>query len=409
MNLVTVNLDSLRLGHPLPFALRNKEGTLLAHKGFVVSSRDYLNAVLGNGSTFFMDVNESDGAHRAYVGKLYNLIDDDKPLGTIAGAQIVPSDLDVNRGDGDDTPDWFDMQLMANALLRETNPVQFLQKLDRVTARLVRYTSRNPDGTLFALIHLAATEVRMYSATHAMLVSVMCALAAREVLGWSDDAIATLGCAALTMNIGMTELQDRLAQQAEAVSDAQRRQIESHADRSADILINLGVSDTSWLQAVREHHTPISGALAGRSEGNSLARVIQRADMFAARLSPRASRVPVPPAAAMQACYFDEERKIDEAGAALIKAVGIYSPGSYVKLVTHEVGVVVRRGGNTTTPRVAVLINKNGMPIGDLILRDTAVRDYRIVASVAHRDVKVKVTLDRLLALTSGTASDRRW
>ena len=48
--------------------------------------------------------------------------------------------------------------------------------------------------------------------------------------------------------------------------------------------------------------------------------------MFAARLAPRASRVPEPPAAAMQACYFDENRQIDPAGAALIKTVGTYSP-----------------------------------------------------------------------------------
>ena len=39
----------------------------------------------------------------------------------------------------------------------------------------------------------------------------------------------------------------------------------------------------------------------------------------------------------MQACYFDENRQIDEAGAALIKAVGIYQPGSYVRLATDEV------------------------------------------------------------------------
>ncbi len=111
----------------------------------------------------------------------------------------------------------------------------------------------------------------------------------------------------------------------------------------------------------------------------------------------------------MQACYFDEERKIDEAGAALIKAVGIYSPGSFVKLASNEIAIVIRRGANTTTPRVAILVNRSGMPTGELIVRDTGLRDYRITASVPHRDVKVKITLDRLLALTGTTASDRHW
>lgn len=140
-----------------------------------------------------------------------------------------------------------------------------------------------------------------------------------------------------------------------------------------------------------------------------MARLIQRADMFAARLAPRASRIPTSPAAAMQASYFDENRQVDEAGAALIKAVGIYSPGSFVRLTTNEVAIVIQRGINTTTPKVAVLINRDGVPTGEPIVRDTALRDYRIVASVPHRDVKVQINLQRLLPLTAASGSDRLW
>jgi ribosomal protein S16 len=138
-----------------------------------------------------------------------------------------------------------------------------------------------------------------------------------------------------------------------------------------------------------------------------MARMIRRADMFAARLAPRASRVPTAPAAAMQASYFDENRQVDEAGAALIKAVGIYSPGSFVRLSTNEVAVVIRRGANTTTPRVAVVINRDGIPTVEPTIRDTSQREHRIVASVPHRDVKVQLNLQRMLALTATPSSDR--
>ena len=409
MNLVTVNLDSIRIGSPLPFALRNREGVLLAQKGFVPESRDYLHAVLGRGSDFFIDVNESDTAHRAYMGKLYDLVREDKPLGKIAGAQMVSSDLATLRDEGDDTPDWLDLQIQANTALRETNPLHFAQRLERLTRKLNSYAVRNPDGTLFALIHLSATEIRLFSATHAMTVMVMCALAAREVLNWPEHEVAALSNAALTMNLGMTELQDRMAQQDEPPNPSQRRQIDEHADRSAHLLWQLGITDPLWLEAVREHHTKVPGPLAGRTDGNRLARLIQRADMFSARLAPRGKRVPTAPATAMQACYFDEERKIDEAGAALIKAVGIYSPGSFVKLASNEIAIVIRRGANTTTPRVAILVNRSGMPTGELIVRDTSQRDFRITASVPHREVKVKINLERLLALTATAPSDRYW
>jgi ribosomal protein S16 len=137
--------------------------------------------------------------------------------------------------------------------------------------------------------------------------------------------------------------------------------------------------------------------------------MIQRADMFAARLSPRATRVSESPASAMQAIYFDENRQVDEAGAALIKATGIYSPGSFVRLATDEVAAVIKRGANTTTPRVAILVNRSGMPTVELIVRDTSKPEFRIVAGVPHRDVKVQINLERLLALTKSPASDRPW
>ena len=174
-------------------------------------------------------------------------------------------------------------------------------------------------------------------------------------------------------------------------------------------LHELGVTDALWLQAVREHHTPEPGPLQGRPPAKAMARLIQRADMFSARLAPRAARVPTAPAAAMQACYFDEKRQVDEAGAALIKAVGIYQPGSFVRLATDEVAIVIKRGKNTTTPRVAVLINRTGLPTVEPTIRETSQKEYKIVSSVAHRDVRVQVNLDRLLPLTLSPTSNRPW
>jgi hypothetical protein len=111
----------------------------------------------------------------------------------------------------------------------------------------------------------------------------------------------------------------------------------------------------------------------------------------------------------MQSCYFDENKQIDEAGAALIKAVGIYSPGTYVKLTSNEMAVVIKRGLNTTMPKVAVLINRHGLPTGEPILRDTSQAEYRITTSVPFREVKVTHTLSRLMTLTRQVATDRPW
>ncbi len=410
MNLVTIPLTSIRIGYPLPFTIRSADGTLLAEKGFMIESKEVLDAKIGRGVTLYVDIAESEAHHRAYVGKLYDMVLEDRPLGKIANSEITKRDLSADRPNAPDgPPDWLDLQVQANSVLRDSNPAQFLKRLDRLQDRLSQHSRRNPDGALFALIHLSASEIHLYSATHAMLVSVMCGLAARQVLNWPPEFETTLCKAALTMNIGMTDLQDRLAIQMDPPTAEQRKLIDQHTARSAAMLEQLGVTHASWLEAVRHHHAKAPGPLADKTEGQRMARLIQRADMFAARLAPRASRVPTSPAAAMQASYFDEERQIDEAGAALIKAVGIYSPGSFVRLSTNEIAVVIHRGVNTTTPRVAIVVNRDGLPASDHIIRDTSQREFRIVASVPHRDVKVKINLDRFLPLTAASASDRAW
>ncbi len=409
MRLVPVSVDSVRVGQPLPFPLMDKGGLLLASKGFVVESRKDLEDFAQRGGGLYIDVADSEAHHRAYIGQLHGLVRDNKSLGEIAGTQIGAKAAAERNAEENAKPDWLDLQVQCNSLLRDNNPSLFLHRLERLLGQLNRHALRNPDGTLFALINLSASEKRMYSATHAMLVSVMCDLAAREVLNWPAHQAAIVCRAALTMNLGMTELQDRLAQQVDAPTATQRAAIDAHAAKSVEILTSVGISEADWLEAVRDHHTQVPGPLKDRTPAQQMARLIQRADMFAARLAPRASRVPLDPAAAMQACYFDENRKIDEAGAALIKAVGIYQPGSFVKLATDEIAIVIKRGLNTTTPKVAVLINRNGMPVVEPIVRDTAMRDYKVVASVAHRNVKVQVNLERLLPLTAVNASDRPW
>lgn len=409
MHLVSVSVETIRIGQPLPFPLMDKDGVLLAKRAFVIESREMLAEYAARGGGLYIDVSESEAHHRAYLDRLNTLVRDNKPLGEIAGAQISASDVGDRLPQETEYPDWLDLQVQASSLLRDTQPSLFLEKLDRLHGQLRRHSMRHADGTLFALIHLSASEPRMYSATHAMLVSVMCGLAAKEVLQWPAEQEEQVRKVALTMNLAMTDLQDRLALQLEKPSALQKSNIESHAARSSAMLMTMGVTHPDWLEAVRDHHTQVPGPLRERSVAQQMARLVQRADMFAARLAPRAGRVPVPPAVAMQACYFDENRKIDEAGAALIKAVGIYQPGSFVRLATEEIAVVIRRGLNTSTPRVAVLINRSGMPTVEPILRDTSLRDHRVVSSVAHREVKVQINLERMLPLTASPQGDRPW
>jgi len=405
MDLTPVKITTIRTDTALPFALWDKEGRLLARSGSVIDDRRELQTLLRARDEVYIDVRDSEEHQRFHQSRLLTMVMNDERIGKIADTTSRSSDLlqrSIAAGptDKDVEPDWIYVQEQAHAILRNGRDEAFLRQIDRLEHRISRYSQLNPDGALMALIQMAAVEVERYSATHSVLVSVLCGIAAREVLQWNAHQQTLLCQAALTMNIGMTELQDRLARQSEPLAPLQRRNVGQHAERGVELLTKLGLQDSTWLEAVRHHHTREPGPLAPRSAGGRLARLIQRADMFAAAMSPRAGRRPVPPGKAMKSIYFDENHKVDEAGAALIKAVGIYSPGSYVRLQSEEVAIVVRRGANTTTPLAAVILNRKGMPHAELTVRDTASPEFKVIASIPHDGVKVKPNLKRLLPLT---------
>lgn len=400
MNLVSLNIETIPLGQPLPFVLRGADGALLAQKGYVIRSRDDLAKLVSRGRELCVDTDESGDSHRAYLAQLQRMLMADTSLGEIAAMKMAASDDSASRArPGRALPDWPELQLRATQLLRSPSAEDFSGRFEALHAELARYCEQAPDATLLALIYLSAQETRMYSATHSLLVSCVTMVVAREMLQWPATQVQQLGRAALSMNIAMTELQDQLALQTHALTAQQIAAIEDHAARSEALLRQLGVADADWLEAVRCHHHRKPGPLARKSPAQQMARLMQRADIFGARIAPRASRWPMPVTAAMQASYYDEEHQVDEAGSALVKGLGVYPPGAFVRLASQEVAVVVRRGNTATTPRVAVVTNREGMPTGEPIPRDTGLPPWKITGVVAFKDVRVQLPLDRLLQL----------
>jgi HD-GYP domain-containing protein (c-di-GMP phosphodiesterase class II) len=371
--LVPVNITGIREGEPLPFHLRDGEGQILAYRG-QLAQRDVLERLIFRGRQLFIDAAEDHAGAWDEGGN-------DGPI-------LRP------RGQS-----WYDYQEEANVLLRLPDDPRFLARLTRFHDHLRDLAIANPDAALLALFYLSTIEVRFYSATHAMLVSVMCGLAARNVLNWPEAKERTLSLAALSMNVGMTELQDQLARQTTPLAPDQKHEVANHAARSMSQLHRAGVSDPDWLEAVRLHHASFSGGLGNEVPwAERMAHLIQRADSFGARRAPRATRAPLVAARAMQAIYFDDNKQIDPAGAALIKAVGIHSPGSFVQLETGEVAIVIKRGQVTTTPKVLVLVNGEGIALSRFIVRDTALPGHRVARAMERSEVKVSINLERILA-----------
>ena len=89
----------------------------------------------------------------------------------------------------------------------------------------------------------------------------------------------------------------------------------------------------------------------------------------------------------------------DEVGAALLRATGLYPPGSFVELANGERGIVVARGRRANLPWVASLVAPSGMALGEPALRDTLETRFAVRAAVASTLVKVRPDHRRILAL----------
>jgi hypothetical protein len=103
--------------------------------------------------------------------------------------------------------------------------------------------------------------------------------------------------------------------------------------------------------------------------------------------------------AAMKASYFDRDQQVDEVGSALIKAVGVYAPGTFVRLASNELAISLRRGSNTSAPVVATLTPGGKRADDAHILRDTSLQGYKVLASIPRREVSHDIEFKRLINL----------
>ncbi len=402
--LAPVDLNSIKLNVPMPFGLVDSRGVLLALKGFVFQTESILVSLANRGSGFFVDFSDlSDPqlrvAERAYINQLQKKLRDQGPLGELSKVQVsyaIAASDEVEQK----SFDWLDLIEACDSMLRTRDANFFKRRLENITAILTHQLNVNPDEALMALFYLSEKGARHYSATHCLLVCVICVLTASNVLHWSEADVDLLMRCALTMNIGMVDLQDGLAKQAGPVDMSQKFLIGEHANLSVHILEVFGVADQDWLTMVRLHHKTILEPLQSEFDSSRLIGLLNRADIFAAKLASRISRAAQTSSVAMKSIYISAQAKTDAMGAAIIKAVGIYRPGSFVKLASAEVGLVIRREGNTTTPAVAVVLNRDGVPVVAMAIRDTSDKKYAVISSVPSSTVKVTLNLQRILDLS---------
>lgn len=258
----------------------------------------------------------------------------------------------------------------------------------RLARDLQNLCEQSPDA---ALGSIQLCKDAPYSVCHPLHTAILCELVGKRA-GFPTQERLSLICAALTQNLAMLDLQDRLRQQPEALRPEQRAVVDTHPHRSVEILRTAGIEDPVWLQAVGQHHERMDGS--GYPDGLqgeqicSHARLLAVTDRYTAMVSERAYRPALLAKTALRHFLDDSETLFDPKFRVLmIKELSIYPPGSWVRLANGEIALVVKRNENPTQPLVGSLLNAKGAPYVRPLRRETANPQCRIEEVLPGRNL----------------------
>lgn len=361
-----LNASHIKLGKPLPWDVFDEQNNLLLRKGFVVERQSLLDGLLERG----LFVSEDDFAAvttpRAPEAQAFN-----------------PFWL------------WDDIFSKLVYLLKYASSEDLIDdKFSGIALLVIHLTDADADAALAGIL---LKDGSRYAFAHSLHVAILAALISRR-LEWSDQARRSVVSAALSMNVAMIELQTALLHQKEPLTEEQRREVNLHPSKGYQFLRSKGVIGQDWLEAVRLHHEHValeSGA-SERPSGKVMSQLVRVLDVFCAKISPRTYRRAIQPPVAAREIFVQERQGCSVFVDLLIKEIGLYMPGTFVKLENGETSLVYKRGAAVNTPKVVSLTRGDGMPFLEITKRDTSKPEYAVKTVVPSEKIMHALNLSKI-------------
>lgn len=402
MDLIELRRDKLALGMSLGYTLRDESGVVLLAKGQRIDTTHQLESIRSR-KKIFVEVDESEDGIRAMMSGIATLNQLGAPLKDFSKhMNLNQSFSGEEKLTGTLVQRWEDMESKLGGLLASiATTADFEKKMYVLEQHIHNQMTEERTASQFLLFNRAVSHFSDYSILHALLCAALVHSLA-DGFGLSVTERRSLVCAALTMNVGMTHLQNQLALQKIAPSPEQRIVIDRHPVVGQKALLDAGVTDSMWLEIVAMHHAPLdrTDALADWAPVQRMTKILQTVDRYTAAMSPRKSRAGRTARDSVRSVVLQAgATKHDEVGTALVRILGLSPPGTYVKLANGETAVVIRRGVKPGEPLVASVLNRNDEPIGESRLHDTAREHLSIQSTLTAATVRINLKMDAMLRL----------
>jgi HD-GYP domain-containing protein (c-di-GMP phosphodiesterase class II) len=364
--LVPVRLDDLVVNDPLPFSIYDKNGLPLARMGSLVGVHTLEKlAEIG----FFYEYDEEKVVRQ--------------PLPPFDEMEYCKVQLRL----------LFDRHKKGGLEAEE-----FLVTVDRLVSQ-VEYISEHDAEAGLASLHLDC--VTEYSVLHHLQAAQLCELVARRA-GLHTYERRSVVAAALTHDIGISDIQDTIERHDKALSEGHKARIRTHTGDGIKVLEGYKVKDREWLDAVSGHHERMDGSgYPAGLKGEELsfgARLLAVADAYSAMVRDRPYRKARLSRDALRHLFQEQTTRLDpQMTQRLIKAIGVFPPGSLVKLKNGEVAVVKSCGSDASNPVVYAFAAQNGLPMPKPKVRDTRNDEHAIVGLASLSTYKNWIALVRKL------------
>lgn len=380
-----VGADEVELGAPLAWSVYDRAGKLLFVQGMVLSNQTHIDLVLERG----MLVPDTAVTEGVLVAEFDRLADD-------AQAQEASDDTEEDAEDEPpaepEPPVFREMQKLRRELralhdeLLQPSGEPLTEPLLELASRLRALVARDADAALAAMQLDIGDDGQMARLLHA---ATLCELLVRA-REWDEEESLSVIAAALTYDVALNPFAVAMNKQQSELSADQRLLIAGHPQAGVELLQEAGVEDPIWLAAVLQHHERVDGSgypngLSGEAISRG-ARKLAIADIYSAMVRPRAYREAMHARHALRSLFLERGKGVDEELASLlVREIGVFPPGTPVRLANGEVGVVLRRGRGATQPIVARLINANGTLAALATQRDSARPEYAVSETLPPR------------------------
>lgn len=371
MKLLRLCAQQIRLNEKLPWNVRNEPGNLLLSKGFLLTDQAQIDTLLERG--VYVDHDEYEEHLRA---------------------------MQATARNADPFSIWANILKHVGTLLRNHQRTpDFPNELTKLTVQIQEAMRKDLDAGTFEMVH---SDANGYAVAHSLRTAFVASLVA-DRFGWSAGERTTLVRAALTMNIAILDLQNTLTQQRSPLTEQQRANIKAHPETGRQLLESCGVTCPDWLGAVGNHHMTADGKGYPKERADALqvASLIHYTDVYLAKISPRATRPALAVNVAARDLFVATGGPENPFTAAIIKEMGIYPPGTYVKLQNGDTGIVVQRGETAVTPKVHSLSSADGWVFPEPVVRDTAKPEYKVLTAVPRSNVLLTLNRKQLFGYGS--------